>query len=180
MRDSREARREPRRISLTGWRREWCEPPRSDQTGLTWFRRRMSIGYWGGVSIAPPPMKRLPKFATDRGVPDDRSLSSLEIPANPTKTRIPRTRRELFVPGTIIRAELTKSVDVKKAKVGDIVTARFVEDFCLMRTTLRAQGIKSCRPCGGGFSAPWGIRIQDRDHVRHNCSQEWDACSAQS
>ena len=36
---------------------------------------------------------------------------------------------ELFVPGTIIRAELTKSVDVKKTKVGDNVTARFIEDF---------------------------------------------------
>jgi hypothetical protein len=37
--------------------------------------------------------------------------------------------KELFVPGTIIRAELRKSVDVKKAKVGDNITARFIEDF---------------------------------------------------
>ncbi len=36
---------------------------------------------------------------------------------------------ERFVPGTIIRAELAQSVDVKRAKVGDRVTARFIEDF---------------------------------------------------
>lgn len=78
--------------------------------------------------IAPPPMKRFPKFAMiaaflmvgvcfarDSGQSNESSNSK-----NPT---------ELFVPGTIIRAELTKSVDVKKAKVGDIVTARLVEDY---------------------------------------------------
>ncbi|MFZ0199429.1 MAG: hypothetical protein WB523_10890 [Candidatus Sulfotelmatobacter sp.] len=54
-------------------------------------------------------------FARDSGQSNENSNSQ-----NPT---------ELFVPGTIIRAELTKSVDAKRAKVGDRVTARFVEDF---------------------------------------------------
>jgi len=51
---------------------------------------------------------------------------------------------ELFVPGTIIRAELTKSVDVKKTKVGDNVTARFIEDFL---------------PYANNAAAPKGLKV---------------------
>lgn len=50
--------------------------------------------------------------------------------------------KELFVPGTIIRAELRKSVDVKKAKVGDKTTARFIEDFLPYANNAPPKGLK--------------------------------------
>ena len=34
-----------------------------------------------------------------------------------------------FAPGAIVRIELVKSIDAKKAKVGDEVTAKTIDDF---------------------------------------------------
>jgi hypothetical protein len=52
-----------------------------------------------------------------------------------------------LAPGTIIRVELAKSIDAKKAKVGDEVIAKTMDDFLSdKKRGARAQRIESLGP----------------------------------
>jgi hypothetical protein len=56
-------------------------------------------------------------------------LSLAQTPAQPSGASEPQNTAFRLVPGTIIRVELAKSVDAKKAKVGDEVAAKTIDDF---------------------------------------------------
>jgi hypothetical protein len=55
-------------------------------------------------------------------------VSLAQNPSQPNGGLEPNTKVQ-FAPDTIIRVELTKSVDAKKAKVGDEVSAKTMDDF---------------------------------------------------
>jgi hypothetical protein len=56
-------------------------------------------------------------------------ISLAQNPAQPSTTSEPQNTAFRLAPGTIIRVELAKSVDAKKAKVGDEVMAKTIDDF---------------------------------------------------
>lgn len=52
-----------------------------------------------------------------------------QTPAQPTASAAPASTKIQFAPGTIIRIELAKSIDAKKAKAGDEVVGKTMDDF---------------------------------------------------
>jgi hypothetical protein len=56
-------------------------------------------------------------------------LTVAQNPAQPSGGSDSQSTKVQFAPGTIIRAELTKTVDAKKAKVGDEVMGKTMDDF---------------------------------------------------
>ena len=52
-----------------------------------------------------------------------------QAPAQPAGGSEPQKAALRFAPGTIIRVELAKSVDAKKAKPGDEIAAKTIDDF---------------------------------------------------
>jgi len=57
------------------------------------------------------------------------SVSLAQSPAQPNGGSDSQNTAVRFAPGTILRVELTKSVDAKKAKVGDEVIGKTMDDF---------------------------------------------------
>src|ERR1700678_2395681 len=69
-------------------------------------------------------MKSLVKVALISALLTGASLAQVPNAESPLQNTAVR-----FSPGTVIRAELAKSVDAKKAKVGDEVLAKTMDDF---------------------------------------------------
>jgi hypothetical protein len=65
-------------------------------------------------------------------------ISLAQIPVQPNAESPIQNTAVRFSPGTTIRAELAKSVDAKKAKVGDEVIARTLDDFLSDKNELLA------------------------------------------
>ena len=74
-----------------------------------------------------------------------------------------------FSPGTVIRAELEKSVDAKKAKVGDQVLAKTMDDFLSDKNEVLApKGSQVRGSRRRGFAASGQLAIDVGDCLRQN------------